>query len=162
MPVDIALIETGNGGDLQMKGSDLALVFGLENMPYMAMFGGNVEQSTKAKVVEVESFDWWGNNLLMPYDPKNQFNSLCERYINTIPLTSEGRVLIENGIKSDLEFFRGIATVSVTVSIVATDRLDVKIIVNQNLKNEQIIIINFKKSSSGDFWILDFNNDFLI
>jgi hypothetical protein len=73
--MDLAIIETGNGGDLQLVGNDLAMVNGIENMPYLGMFGGNIEESTVNKVEKLQSFDWWGNNLLMPGNQSIQFNS---------------------------------------------------------------------------------------
>ncbi|MCE3278022.1 MAG: hypothetical protein K0S44_213 [Bacteroidetes bacterium] len=162
MSFDVAVIETLNGGDVQIKGSDLALVFGLENMIYLAMFGGNVEQSTEAEV-PVQSFDWWGNRLLFRDTPSAQFNSETERTLNNTPLTSAGRVTIENAIKKDLEFLEDFgATVEVKVSIVATDRINVSIRVVFEAKGEKIIIINFKKKADGDFFIADFNNDFYL
>jgi phage gp46-like protein len=161
--MDIALFETGNGGDLLLKGSDLAVYDGIQNMPYLAMFGGNVEQDTRNRVTEEQSFDWWGNNLLMPSNQSIQFNSQTERVINTTALTSQGRVLIENAIKADLKFLQDLgAEVSVSVSITATDRIDVNVKIQQPAGGTRIIIINFKKKSNGDFYIFDFNDDFYI
>ena len=64
---DLAVIENGNGGDIQVFGNDLAIVNGIENMPYLGMFGGNLEQSTVDNEVTEFSLDWWGNDLLMKY-----------------------------------------------------------------------------------------------
>lgn len=159
---DLSVIETLNGGDVQQVGNDLAVVYSIENMIYLGMFGGNVEASTDNASVQIESFDYWGNTLLMFNNPSQQFNSLTERTINTTPLTSSGRVLIENAIKKDLEFFKDLGgTVTVNVEIVATDKIKVRIRVELN-NQQQITIINFRKSLDGDFFILDFNDDFLI
>lgn len=161
MTFDLAILETGNGGDLQIIGSDLAVVKGIENMPYLGMFGGNVEQSTTSVLV-ADSKDWWGNRLLMESNQSIQFNSIVEKALNTTSLTSAGRVIIENAIKEDLKFLSPQATVEVSVTIVATDRINVKIKVGINVGGEQIIIINFRKSVDGDWFLTDFNNDFLI
>lgn len=158
--MDVAIVETGNGGDLQLLGNDLELVFGYENNPYLAMFGGNIEQSTENKEVNLQSFDWWANALLMPSNQSIQMNSIVERTINSTPLTSSGRVLIENAIKKDLEFMSDFAKVEVSVTIVSTDRINVKIIVKQSDASQKITIVNFRKTTDGDFFILDFNNDF--
>lgn len=157
---DLAIISTDNGGDVQLKGNDLVVVNGTENMLYLGMFGGNVEQVTNNTVVEVESFDWWGNNLFMPSEKAIQFNSIVEKTLNSTALTSSGRAIIENAIKKDLEFFSPFGTVEVTVTIVATDRIDVTIKTKQNQGQATITVINFKKKASGDWFILDFNNDF--
>lgn len=158
---DLAIIETGNGGDLQLVGNDLAVVGSIENMPYLGMFGGNVEQST-SDVPVADAKDWWGNALLMKSDPSIQFNSTVERTINNTGLTSSGRVTIENAIKNDLQFLAPQATITVNVVIESDDRLNVSIKIVLNNNSEQITIINFKKSSDGDFFILDFNNDFFL
>lgn len=159
---DLSVIETLNGGDVQQVGNDLAVVYNIENMIYLGMFGGNVEASTDNTSVQIESFDYWGNSLLMFNNPSQQFNSLTERTINTTPLTSSGRVLIENAIKKDLEFFKDLGgVVTVSVEIVATDKIKVRIRVELN-NQQQITVINFRKSLDGDFFILDFNDDFLI
>ncbi len=163
MPFDLAVIEAnGNGGDLQLVGNDLALVFGVENMPYLGMFGGNVEESTVNNVVRLQSFDWWGNNLLMPNNQSIQFNSVVERTLNNTPLTSAGRVIIENAIKTDLAFLSPLATITVTVTIVATDRINVGLSVLQNDNSTRVTIINFRKQENGDWYIFDFNDDFYL
>jgi phage gp46-like protein len=160
---DVAIIETLNGGDLQQVGNDLAVVGSIENMIYLAMFGGNIEEVTSPKFVPAQSFDYWGNSLLMPNSPSLQFNSYTEKIINSTPLTSSGRVLIENSIKKDLEFFKESgATVSVSVEIVATDKIRVRITIAIQEQLQNITIINFRKSSDGDFFFPDFNNDFFL
>ena len=55
---DLALFETGNGGDYNFTGKDLAVVNGTENMPYIAMFGGNIEASTQNNIGEEQSIDY--------------------------------------------------------------------------------------------------------
>lgn len=164
MIFDLAIIETGNGGDIQLLKNDLAVVQGIENMPYLAMFGGNKEQSTENvnanQPVPAQSFDWWGNNLFMQGDQSIQFNSKVEKILNTTPLTSAGRVLIENAIKKDLEFLEEIATITVVVTIVATDRIDINIEIKQTNNDQKVIIISFKKSADGDWFLFDFNDDF--
>lgn len=158
--MDLALIDTRNGGDLQLVGNDLATVFGIENMPFLAMFGGNIEQSTEDNIVTEKSFDWWGNTLLMNGNQSIQFNSLTERILNSTPLTSQGRITIENAMKKDLEFLSPVATVDVSVTIVATDRINVAIKVLQVDNTTKVTIVNFRKLANGDFVFDDFNDDF--
>lgn len=163
MFIDLAIIETGNGGDLQLVGNDLAVVTGVENMPYLGMFGGNVEAVTTNRIQDAQSFDYWQNNLFMPNNQSVQFNSIVEKTLNTTPLTSAGRVIIENAIKKDLEFLTSAgALLEVTVTIVSTDRINVTLKVQQPLSAEKVTIINFKKKADGDWYIFDFNNDFFL
>lgn len=142
--MDLKVIETGNGGDLTKNGSDLAMVFSFENMPYLALFGGNVEAVTPQKRLESEqAFDFWGNSLLFTNDTSIQFNSLTEKTLQITPLTSSGRLIIENAIKSDLEFMAPFAEVTVTTQIISTDRIDILIGLKEpgNLTEKRFIYI---------------------
>lgn len=160
--MDLAVIETGNGGDLQQTGNDLAMVFGIENMVYLALFGGNPGYPTKNKVQEEQSFDWWGNNLFMPGNQSIQFNSLTEKKLQDIALTSSGRIELEGIIKKDLAFLSEKANIKVDVSIVSHDHIQIKISIVQNDNSTKIKIVNFRKHSDGDFRISDFNDDFYL
>jgi phage gp46-like protein len=158
---DVAIVETLNGGDVQLNGNDLAVINGIENMIYLALFGGNVEASTQTRFVQVQSFDYWANALFMKNTPSQQFNSETERALNNTPLTSSGRVLIENAIKKDLDFFKNVgATVDITVLIVATDKITINIKVTIPQEQTTLTIINLRKTTDGDFFILDFDTDF--
>lgn len=159
MSWDIKIIETGNGGDLVKKGNDLESVKGIHNMPYLGMFGGNVEQSTSVTQV-VDAKDWWGNRLLMNANTSIQFNSITEKILNTTELTSGGRVVIENAIKNDLQFLSPQSKIKVTVTIVATDRINILIGISTELDGEIVITANFKRKADGDWVFEDFNDDF--
>lgn len=161
--MDLAITEqNNNGGDLILSGNDLAMVFGIENMPYLAMFGGNPGYSTKSKVTEEQSFDWWGNNLLMRGNPSAQFNSLTEYTLRNVVLNSAGRIQIEEAIKKDLAFLSEMATVSVDVSIISVDAIKIEIKIKQNTGGTTVKIINLRKTLDGDFSITDFNDDFFV
>lgn len=158
--MDLAIVETLNGGDLQLTKNDIAVVDDLENMPYLGMFGGNLEAVTKTRPAGSQAFDYWGNNLLMLSNDSIQFNSITEKTLNNTPLTSEGRVIIENAIKEDLKFLNPLATVEVSVTIVSTDRIDIIIKVIQNEGGIRIIKFKLRRIPDGDFFIQDYNNDF--
>lgn len=141
---DLRIIETGNGGDLELIGRDLSMVEGFENMPYLGMFGGNVEASTAGpKLANEQAFDWWGNNLLMFNNQSIQFNSDLERALNQIPLTSAGRVQLEQIVYSDLKFMLPFAELEISTSIIATDnyKIEIKIIQPDNLEDKQFVYI---------------------
>lgn len=134
--MDLQIIETNNGGDLVKNPKDLQVIYGFQNMPYLAMFGGNVEESTpEVREDGKQSFDWWGNNLLFPKDASVQFNSETERVLNSVPLTSQGRVLIEQAVLKDLSFFQSIgdSEVRVAVSIESDDRVLIGIKIGQKI-----------------------------
>lgn len=142
--MDLAIIETNNGGDIVKNPKDLLILYGFQNMPYLAMFGGNVAQSTPSKRLDTQqAFDWWGNTLLMPNDPSLQFNSETERALNTIPLTSAGRIDIENAIKSDLQFMQSFVNITIETAITGPDRLEIALTLKRpdNLQSTQFVYI---------------------
>ena len=129
--MDLKVVETLNGGDLVKTTKDLKVIYGLESMPYLALFGGNVQESTpSARIPNRQYYDWWGNNLFFPKNQSLQFNSETERILKNVALTSFGRTVIEEAVKKDLQFFKGFADVQVVVSIISDDRiiLGIKII----------------------------------
>lgn len=163
MTFDLAIIETLNGGDFQLVGNDLAVVNGNENQGYLAMFGGNVEQNTESIVTLADSKDFWGNTLMFPSQASYQFNSNTERVLNTTPLTSVGRVRIENAIKTDLKYMKDVGVeITVSVSIPETNKVTVDITAVFPTGEQKVAIINFIKKAGGDFFAIDFNNDFFI
>jgi hypothetical protein len=123
--MDLKVIESaGNGGDLVKTLKDVQVIEGFESMPYLAMFGGNVEASTqRTRLPSEQLFDFWGNNLLFPNDQSIQFNSETERTLNTTALTSSGRSIIEAAVKRDLAFMKAFCEVAVAVSIIDSNRV---------------------------------------
>lgn len=158
MDFDVAISETNNGGDLTLLTNDLAVINNIENCVYLAMFGGNLEASTTPEQSN-NNLDWWGNRLFLQNQIVNQFNSETERTLNSTPLTSSGRVIIENAIKTDLSFLN---IKKIEVQITATDRLEVELIVQSNNTDSDLRIFFAIQlpSDAGDFSILDFNSDF--
>lgn len=142
--MDLELKDIGNGGEIIKNSKDVSVIFGLENMPYLGMFGGNVEASTPVvRGSDEQAFDWWGNNLLSPNDQSLQMNSSTERILKTTPLTSSGRKIIEEAVKNDLKFMRDFAEVTVSVSIESTNRvrIDIKLIRLDNLNEKAFVYI---------------------
>ena len=142
--MDLKILETGNGGDLSKKSKDVSVILGLQNMPYLAMFGGNVKESTpKKRFSNEQAFDYWANNLLFPNDDSLQFNSLTERILNETALTSSGRITIENAVKKDLEFMNPFAKVTASVSIIGLDKIQIYILIQQpnNLQKKEFVYI---------------------
>lgn len=164
MGLDLAIIEEGNGGDLTMGASDLLVVFSIENQCYLAWFGGNKKQTTIVGRNAAQTFDWWGNELLMRGLPGQQFNSLTEATLDKVAVTSEGRVQLESAMKKDVLFLSEDfgAEVTINVTIESDDRFRAKIKVILPSEEEKIIIVNFRKSAIGDFWVVDFNDDFFV
>jgi hypothetical protein len=140
MIADVRLIETGSGGDLVLLGNDIQSIEGLQNMPYLAWFGGNVEQSTPTERPEnTEAFDFWGNSLFEPNAQPTWFNSLLERTLKHTAITPQGIRLIETAAKKDLDFMRGFAVVSVSVSAPNVDSVLIAVKIIQSATNQEEI-----------------------
>ena len=122
---DLKMVETGDGGDYVFNGKDLVFIEGFQNMPYLGLFGGNVESSTKDFLENEQRFDWWANDLLMPNQSVIQMNSLTERLLNTTALTSSTRLQIEQAVKTDMDFLRAFSSIEIETSITANDRIEI-------------------------------------
>lgn len=164
------MVETGNGGELVKRGNDLYLISGFSNMIYLALFGGNIEAVTTNRQTGDLAYDFWGNNLLMPQKDSIQFNSRTEAALKNTPLTSAGRLIIQQAVEKDLEFMDAFAIVTVNVVIVSTFKVKININVEQPASISGSISDQYRAFSFiwdgtaqnliGDFSALDFNNDF--
>jgi phage gp46-like protein len=117
--MDLQIVETLNGGDAVLLGNDLAVIEGLENMIYLALFG--------------DDGTWWGNDLLLTGDSDKQFLSQTEAVLDAVTLNSAGRIAIEQAIKADLAFLLADVpgtTLSVSVAIAKPDRTEITITLN--------------------------------
>jgi len=173
MILDVEIVETGNGGDALLVGRDLRTVSGWNNMVYLAMFGGNLAQSTGVRNAAEQDFSYWANALLYADEPNFQFNSLTERTLNGTALNSSGRLIIEQAIAKDLAFMQAFAEINIETEITAPDRLEIRIRVTKPEQLEEQVFIflwdginaslvageNALQTSGGDF-NNDFNNDF--
>jgi len=121
------MIETGDGGDLVLIGPNIEMIDGFQNMPYLGLYGGNVESNTKEFLPTEQRFDFWANELLMLNNQAVQFNSETERLLNNVALSSSARLQIENAVKDDLKFFRSFSSITATASIVSIDRVEINV-----------------------------------
>lgn len=115
---DLLIFESGNGGELKQRGNDFVMVQGIENEPYMLMFGGSRE--------------WWGNDFLDPTDTDKIWSSETEKILNSVALNSAGRIKIEEAVNKDLAPLRKQtgAVVGVQVQILSDDRCEILIDIN--------------------------------
>jgi len=142
--MDLKLRESYSGGELVKTTKDFEVIYGFGNMPYLALFGGNVESSTPSERVATEqNKDYWGNEILMVDEPGLQFNSETERVLNKTPLTSAGREIIQQAVFQDLRFMKDFARVGVSVAIIATDKVRIGIRLEEpdNLQARDFIFI---------------------
>ena len=161
MIFDLAVVETGNGGDLVLRGADLALVYGVENEAYLATFGGNPEQDTPSVVTEEQSYDYWANNLMYKGNSSLQFNSQTERTLDLRGLNSEQRLKIEEAIKNDMKYLQEVgAEVKVKVIVKSDDWIQWAVSIKMPNGSKTVTLIEGRKVSDADFFKQDFNDDF--
>lgn len=133
---DIALYETGSGGDFSIVNNDLLMGETLYQQIYLALFGGNVQANTKSSYLASEDrYDYWGNQLVWKEAKTKQFNSETERTIQTTTLNSSGRLSIIQAINQDLEYLKAIVNLSIQVEIVSSHKI--RIIVSFSGKSNQ-------------------------
>lgn len=122
------VFESGNGGEIAIISNDLALGPSLLQQGYVCLFGGNVEADTLGNEVAGQiRQDYWANALLFAGKPAKQFNSQTERALRNNPLTSTGRINIQRAAEADLSGLSGIATVTADVTILSTDKVQIKL-----------------------------------
>lgn len=114
---DLLIYESGNGGELKQRGNDFAMVQGIENEPYMAMFSGDR--------------DWWGNDFLDPTDTDKIWTSETEKTLNSVVLNSAGRIKIEEAVNKDLSPLKKQTGANIMVQVqVADNRCEILIDIN--------------------------------
>ena len=123
---DVRLIESFDGGDYVLKGNDIEMISGFQNMPYIGLFGGNKQLTTGPKVNEQE-FDFWGNFLFHPSAPEIWVNSETENLLKNVSLNTATRIKIEQTVLKDLQFMKEFATLNVRVELISVDRIRIVI-----------------------------------
>jgi hypothetical protein len=138
---DFSIYASGNGGELLFIDDDLNLAESLLQQVYIALFGGNVEGVTLGNEREGDlRKDWWGNSLLFGDETAKQMNSLTEKTLKTIALSSLGRVAIQNSVNEDLAFLNRIVDVSADVSIKDRNRLIIYVRLNRYKGKEDVLL----------------------
>lgn len=169
--IDLAIIETGNGGDLKVNGNDFAVQNSWGNMLYLAMFGGNKGFQTRANLDTEERNDYWANSLIWRNEPAQQMNSYTEYELENVAMTSNGRIKIQKAVEKDIQFMNAFAEVSVTVSFEDHNIVKITIRVEQPKTTKGLVPSKYTTAiflwdsnlnTIGDFSIQDFNDDFFV
>jgi len=112
---DIMMYENGSGGELSLKNDDLESINGLTNQVYLALFGGNIQQSTSENLESLDiREDYWGNEYL---EEELQYNSLFEKTIRTVTLNTNGLSILKDAAEQDLNYLKKYADISMEISI---------------------------------------------
>lgn len=132
MSKDIALYESGSGGELLVLNNDIALIETLYQQVYLRLFGGNVEANTTGTEIEGQQRnDWWGNALLFSNRKDKQFNSNTERILDNVTLNTAGRIDIKRAVESDLNNLSNIADITVNIVILSHNKVEISVLLQK-------------------------------
>ena len=138
---DINLFESGASGDFTILNDDLLMGESLYQQIYLALFGGNIEASTKdVYLISEERFDYWGNSLIWKKEKAVQFNSETERTIQNTALNSTGRLNIIQAVNVDLEYLKSVIDYTVDVQILKHDNLRISVSFSQKSNQQDKIL----------------------
>lgn len=152
---DILLYETGSGGDFSLVSNDLVLGDQLYQQFYLALFGGNLQASTKGSyLANEERFDYWGNSLIWKNSKARQFNSETERTLNNVALNSSGRLQILQAVNTDLAYLTNVINFTVEVSLLSGNRVSI-LITFVGKTNQQDKALQFVFDSSKNEVIIE-------
>lgn len=153
--MDVKLIRRYGGFDFVGGKAGIITVESFETMVPIALFGGNIEQSTPQRRIQgQQNLDWWGNATLLQTAPKEQFNSLTQRTLQDVALNSAGRERIQRAVEADLQFMADFANVTVVVSLISVDSVKITIEITEpdTLNQSELVYIwdAFKKELNED------------
>jgi hypothetical protein len=157
---DLHIYESGNGGEMLLLNGDLTMAETLYQTIYIALFGGNVEQSTLGnenendEIVSVERFDYWANALLWKDSKSKQFNSETEKTLRNVTTNSLGRLKVKSAVDNDLVFLKKIVNFESNVLILGVDKIKIQIIINE-IQNQSNRIFQFVWDNAKQELILD-------
>lgn len=133
---DISIYTGPNGGEIEIVNNDLVLSESLFNQVYLALFGGNIEASTRGdEPFNEERHDYWQNSLFNSESPAKQMNSETERLLSKLVLNSSARLQLIQTVKNDLDFLKSFVKYTVDVSFENTNI--VKIMIKFELKSNE-------------------------
>lgn len=138
---DIHLFETGSGGDFAIVNNDLLMGESLYQQIYLALFGGNIEASTKPSyLASEERFDYWGNSLIWKDAKTKQFNSETERTLRNVALNSSGRLSILQAVNNDLDYLKGVVDFTVEVGIESVSRISITVSFSEKTNQQDKVL----------------------
>ena len=130
--MDIACFETGDGGDVILRGNDVVLSEGLFTMTYLGLFGGNTEDQQNNDGM---NYGFWGNQLLHSDEANTHQSSETEKTLNQVVLNSQGRAEIAAAIQRDLAFMKDIGNIEVNVALDRDNKVLLQIKVTELAEN---------------------------
>lgn len=123
--VDVLLINTEDGGEIQFLNGIATMTDGLANAAYLSLFGGNEQDSG---LQGTASKQWWGN--LGETLPERRYRSETQFLLNTLPAITANLLLIQDAVGRDLAWMRdtGLASdLSALVTMPGLNRINAEL-----------------------------------
>ncbi len=118
---DVKLFNTLEGGEITVEDGFVLMSPGLETAAYLSLFGGNKDDSTR----DGDQLSWWGN---IGELTENQYRSLTQHLLNSLPITSANLLIIENAVRQDLKWMldlRIASSIEVVVIVPQRNKIDI-------------------------------------
>lgn len=148
---DISLFESGSGGDFAIVNDDLLMGESLFQQIFLALFGGNIEESTKQFYLETEErFDYWGNALLWNDVKTKQFNSETERTLRNVALNSSGRIAVLQAVELDITYLKTVANIVSDVQILSRSEIKITIVLSEKSNQQDKLLQFVYNNASGE------------
>jgi len=96
---DVVLYQTTDDGEIEVVGGVVTMSGGLETAAYLALFGGNEQDSGRPG----DRAEFWGN--LSEPDPVRHYRSETQYLLNTSPAIPANVQRINDAVRRDLSFF---------------------------------------------------------
>lgn len=148
---DISLFELGSGGDFAIVNDDLLMGESLFQQIFLALFGGNIEESTKQFYLETEErFDYWGNTLLWNDVKTKQFNSETERTLRNVAVNSSGRIAVLQAVELDIAYLKTVANIVPDVQILSRSEIKITIVLSEKSNQQDKLLQFVYNNASGE------------
>lgn len=118
--IDLSVYESGDGGELTIKGNDLETTDSLYNQVYLAFFGAQLGDYDEDNLDEYgplqERPQYWQNQLFFTQDEDFRMAGKLEWELQNSAITSQRLFELEETAKEDLHFLGETAEVTVEIS----------------------------------------------
>jgi len=139
MGLDKLIFEDGNGGAVNIASNDYTMTRSIYTMIYVALFGGNVAQSSSNETEAGELInDWWGNN--KNADPSSWINSETERSLRGVDTTQKTAIRIKKAVLKDIEKYKYLGEQEVLISFPTLNHVKITVIIKEPEKTSNISI----------------------
>lgn len=143
---DVKLVQTLDGGDVEITNGVTEMSGGLETSVYLALFGGNEDDDGRKDNV----FSWWGNRGEVQ---ENQYHSRTQNLLQTLVATSSNLVKVKDAATLDLSYLIELkiaSSVDIFVSIPKLNSINIKVIIEANgIESDFSFTENWKATIEG-------------